>query len=765
MLLGIVIILVLGDIPQIFAQESDSDEFTLEEITVTAQKRAENQQKVAIPMDVISGEQLAETGKMNVDEILSGLSNVIINYSQDGMRVGIRGLQETDGLMNNVHISNPTVGVNLDGAFSSSSSAGQNLFDIERVEVLYGPQSTMYGSNTPGGIVNVVTAAPKTDRYSASAQLEVGNYDLFNGQAMFNAPVVKDKLAMRASIGIQKRGTYLSGATNKTAENTKSARLKTLFQPNDKLSMTLTGYGTNKDNGGMYQNSVVPFTYQDKVSNPWTYATGGMPSAPNNGSQRSLGAQADIRWETGIGSLSIVPSYNTTHSTDQGLMSVSQGMGPLAPPPTWQYIYNRVSHRQTGFEARLVSSKDSPIKWILGVMYNDLLERQLSKNISQADGSVTYSDFWYTDKNKAVYGNITYPFSETFRGTAGIRYSSDRTQSLGGMFGLSNAPAYNKPDYKLGLEYDMAKNSMFYANWATSYRENAFRTGIPPEKDKTYTAGIKSRLFENKVQLNASAYYYDYKYVQVQVDGMRGNSTVNEKDITDPYGNPINLNPTTAQVPIPGDWKNTNGEQDNTSGDDELITIPGDPADQLQNADFRTIGLDASVDWIITSKDKLDVAFTYLDSKWKKFKIFTWLHYTQAYMTAHGLTGDDSVITGIDGTDLSGMVKTYSPKITITLGYDHNFDLWTYGILVPHVDLLYKSHYIMSTQASNYPYDYQESYYLINANATFTHSSGAWSVNAYIKNAMEYAAKTMYMMGSMSITDPRTYGAVLSVKF
>jgi iron complex outermembrane recepter protein len=154
---------VFGDAFILCAQEAKSDEFTLEEITVTAQKRAENQQKVAIPMDVISGEQLAEMGKTNVDDILGGISNVLINKSSDGMRVSVRGLTETDIPFMDLHATTPQVAINVDGAYNSSNRSGTNLFDVERVEVLYGPQSTMYASNSPGGIVNVVTAAPKTD--------------------------------------------------------------------------------------------------------------------------------------------------------------------------------------------------------------------------------------------------------------------------------------------------------------------------------------------------------------------------------------------------------------------------------------------------------------------------------------------------------------------------------------------------------------------------------------------------------------------------
>jgi iron complex outermembrane recepter protein len=144
---------VFGDAFFLCAQDADKEEFTLEEITVTAQKREENQQRVPIAMDVISGDQLAQSGHSDVDEILGNISNVMINFSSDGMRVSVRGITETEGTMRDIRTSTPSVAINIDGAYNSSGGAGQNLFDVERVEVLYGPQSTMYASHSPGGIV------------------------------------------------------------------------------------------------------------------------------------------------------------------------------------------------------------------------------------------------------------------------------------------------------------------------------------------------------------------------------------------------------------------------------------------------------------------------------------------------------------------------------------------------------------------------------------------------------------------------------------
>jgi iron complex outermembrane receptor protein len=165
MTLTIGFILAFGDVSALFAQETDAEEFTLEEIIVTAQKREENQQKVPIAMEVIKGDTLALMGKDNVDDILKDVSNVMINTSSDGMRVSMRGIADDSGVMEGQHVGGSTVAINVDGAYNNMSNVGNNLFDVERVEVLFGPQSTMYGSNSPGGIINVETANPKTDQF------------------------------------------------------------------------------------------------------------------------------------------------------------------------------------------------------------------------------------------------------------------------------------------------------------------------------------------------------------------------------------------------------------------------------------------------------------------------------------------------------------------------------------------------------------------------------------------------------------------------
>jgi iron complex outermembrane recepter protein len=772
------------------AQETKSDEFTLEEITVTAQKRAEDSQKVPLAMDIITGDQIAESGKTNVDDILSSISTIMINRAADGMRVAVRGLVENETPNHDMHTSSPMVAMNIDGAYNGASSAGENLFDVERVEVLYGPQSTLYASNSPGGIVNVVTASPKTDKYTANASIELGNYKLINVNFAGNAPLVKDKLAMRLATQYYTVGSYTS---DETADRTKSARLKTLYQPNDKLSATVTVNYSQRVNGGMLMGNVKPFDYQDgywytssgggpgtptvwtkdsKVTNPWTEQTttagaggGNMPggggdgapglpdssvkvlSGPNQGKQYTKGITGEISWDTGIGSLSVVPQYSRTTSDDQS-HTTDSGYTYLVKTAMRSY--------QKGVELRMTSPADFFFKWILGLNYYKSENARYTNTSSDDPTALAYSFMVMGEKDRAVFANVTYPITDKLRGTGGYRLSwtegsnggTDPDTGKATTPNISSLPRH--PDYRLGVEYDLASNSMVYGTYATSYRANPMALGTggaltedTTEKLKSYTVGTKNRFFGNKLQVNVAAYYYDYrnKSANINTDGRIGAGT--SAYVT-------NLYDTTTNKYVDLTGVNSSGYYSGGLTDPRPAGL----------AKFRTIGVDFDTQWVITSKDRLNFSVSYLNATWQDLVM------NFGYKYRDPSTGTLTKFWATDGMDYSGYTNTFSPKWTITSSYEHNFELGSYGLLTPHIDVNYKSSYFLDYQ--NQTITYQEAYYLLNGSVTFNPSSSGWSLNVYVKNATDYCVKNFFVnMGtaSLGVGNPRTYGAVFSVKF
>jgi iron complex outermembrane recepter protein len=161
---------------------------------------------------------------------------------------------------------------------------------------------------------------------------------------------------------------------------------------------------------------------------------------------------------------------------------------------------------------------------------------------------------------------------------------------------------------------------------------------------------------------------------------------------------------------------------------------------------------------LLTAKDKFNLGVSLLSAKWSDLTVqFYWKK------------KDGSKFWSLDGSDFSGRQNTNAPKLSLNAGYEHTFEIGSYGTLIPHADVQNKSSYVMDYAPINDTVDNQEAYYLVNGNITYTDPSGKSSFNAYVKNATNYAAKNFWMnisgTATIGINDPRTYGAVISVKF
>lgn len=782
-LLGI----ALCGIPPVYAQGDDSDEFELEEITVTAQKRAESVQKVPIAMEVISGAEITELGKNDIDEILQGVSNTIIEKSQDGYRVTIRGITDNSEAFKGQSMAPPAVAINMDGVYSNQKT-GSGLFDIERVEVLYGPQSTMYSSNSPGGIVNVVTANPKLDQYEGSASLEVGNYNLVHTEGAMNAPL-GDIMALRASFTTSKRDGYLT--TGNDDEDTKSVRLRTLIQPNDMFNFVITGE-TQRNNSVGFGGGVQVFDTQDgqwmteitkgsrqhywvptgSVTDPWIGVTNDKINVSDQIQNKIYG---QINVDTAAGSITLTPSYAERKGNSQ------MEFAPPDPNAEFETSYMTQYVEEKSLEVRMSSPEDFPFEWIVGATYYESFDQNIDESQEYLDsgpetvtvtetpngglqgvidpaGTTTFahwgrwSDRRMTNKTKAYYANVTYPITDSFRAIAGFRQSWDQwiTDNYE-IKGEPGSPLYTyvlepflmendgNPDYKVGVQYDVADSSMLYATYATSYRVQGMGGGPPgtnatndPEELKSYTVGAKNRFLDNRLQLNAAAYYYDYKNYRAG-----GNDT--EVWLYD---------------------YNFNGIQDMDEG--------GRDGNANGTGNGRVIGLDLSANWIITPNDRLNMTASYMDSEWTDLYID--YEYDQQFIGWEGVPGaSNPILEDIPDDDFSGEPMMSSPPVSVNLTYDHSFTLPNGASLKAALTVKYKTAYRLSWRLTDYPINRQENFHMEDINLVYNDPEGKMSLSAYVKNIGDYAEKRAItnMAGTklLQIGNPRTFGAVLSVKF
>jgi iron complex outermembrane recepter protein len=761
---------VFGDAFFLCAQEIE--EFTLEEITVTAAKRAENLQKVPIAMEVISSEDIRELGKNSIDEILSTISNATIEKSMDGYRVTIRGVTDSSVAFHGQSMAPPAVAINTDGVYSDRKDTGMGLFDVERVEVLYGPQSTMYSTSSPGGVVNVVTARPKLDKFEASGSLEVGDYGLLHIEAAANAPL-GGKVALRAALSTSKRDSYMTNGQDN--EDMKSARLRALFQANDKLAFTLTGE-LSQDKGSGFSGAV-PFGDESEVDNPWTAQSS--EQKPDNDT-RGTKMSTEMNWDTGIGSLSLIPSYTTRDGKSVELMPGMPQPGQTTAETT--VMHRTVDAKEKSMEFRMTSDPDFFFKWIIGANYylsEDNQRRESEDYLADGVGEWSYMEM--THKNRAVYANVTYPITDRFRATAGYRQTWETLSRYeeGTRPGdtvpmtpnTSESKTDGRPDYKVGFEYDLSANSMFYGDYSSSFRVNGVMGGPgggepsapegvevnqeaiainnakstdDPEELKAYTMGIKNRFLDNRIELNLAAYYYDYKNYRASNNRVSAWLFDLDGDLTaDGGGGP---------PPPPGAPPST---------DQEVWNEPY--ADGT--GDGRMLGLDLSSIFLITPKDRVNLSVSYQNSEWTDLTMVYYFTYTLARVDT-----PEPRLVRIDqrGADYTGLPMMCTPPWTINLSYDHSFNLWNGAVLKATLSTKYRTAYKLSWAPIDYPTNYQETYHMEDFNMVYNSPGGKWNLSAYVKNVFNYAEKRMYMGGpahALMIGDPRIIGGVLSVKF
>lgn len=174
----------------------------LEEVIVTAQKRQESLQSIPLSISAFNGDEIRDMGAIDFRGLSTRLANVNVSNDQDSIDIAIRGISNNRGFA-------PATAFHIDGIYTGQSQSGLTAFlDVQRVEVLRGPQGTLYGRNATAGAINVITNRPDTEELSGSIEMTAGNYDLLNVQAVGNVPIIKDQLALRIALLSEDRDGY-----------------------------------------------------------------------------------------------------------------------------------------------------------------------------------------------------------------------------------------------------------------------------------------------------------------------------------------------------------------------------------------------------------------------------------------------------------------------------------------------------------------------------------------------------------------------------
>jgi iron complex outermembrane receptor protein len=484
----------------------------LAEVVVTAEKRANNVQRTSLAMTVLGADEL-KIKKVNDPRDLNSLvPGVQIYPIQSAIQVSVRGIGSTfldprgDGAASQ----------SLDGLyFAKPSSNGGGFYDIARVEVLKGPQGTLYGRNAAAGAVNVITNRPVND-YQAMLEVGAGDYGLIETQGMVNVPV-NQQLALRAAFQTLNHDGYV-GNSYYDANNV-GARLEAQWTPTDKLSVFAEGNYTH--NGG---HGTTATYYPFAGVAPWSLATpipGLQLPKVGDQDQTTWNAQLQINYDLGLATLTSI----TGHVSEDTRLVSPNGFVFTS------FLANHVSDWTQ--EIRLASNEKADhaggLQWVVGGYY--LNETAHYSEVGRAGAFIVDDTFFpaVPQRSVAAFGQVDYSVLDNVRLTAGVRYTKD-DKGVTRADHTSSSASFNNVSYKVGAEWDVAPRHMLYADVATGYISGGVNSGNPalptasdqfaptfrPETITAYEAGSKNRFFGNRLQINADVYYYDFKHYQFQ---------------------------------------------------------------------------------------------------------------------------------------------------------------------------------------------------------------------------------------------------------
>ena len=528
---------------------AQENKLVFEEVLVTAEKRTESLQDLSQAITVLNGEDL-DNRQISTFVDISAIAPGVNIAKNEGFKtvITIRGVgYET----NQNAIATPSVSYHLDGIYVASPYSLQTDFmDLERIEVLRGPQGTLFGQNSTGGAINVITAAPSTDSSFGSADLTVGDYGLVKFRASYNTPL-SENLAVRGSFISNKRDGFtenLSLGQDLDDADSISARVRLKYEPSDTFRANFMAQYFDEDRNGAAQKGIL-----DPTPNP-------RELRQNSVTEHKLNAQlysAVLEWDYEGYTVKSLTSYQV----DDILVRRDNDRNDLAYLPPFALLpseYDPETNKQTTFtqEINLVSSEPAfgKLDWIAGLFYLDteieisILER-LDFGFDGVFDPFTIDDIYaysgdvgfITDSkperdSTSLYGQGTWNHSDTLRTVFGLRYTRDEVYSaVTNFYGRSGTDILetsgNKITGRLVIENDLSDNSMLYGSFTRGYkpggsnltygRENEIAPIVvlptfTEEVVDAFEVGLKSDLADGRVRLNTAAFFYNYEGLQYQ---------------------------------------------------------------------------------------------------------------------------------------------------------------------------------------------------------------------------------------------------------
>lgn len=573
--LSTAVALVLGGLPALAAQADDAanassagqeaaadNGTTLAKVVVTAQKREETAQEVPAALSVLSGDKIRDDSLESANEVTRYIPNASAGTTEGHGRPRwwIRGLGTGDQGANTVS----PVGIYVDDVYIANISAtGFPLFDLDRVEVLRGPQGTLWGKNTTAGAINFVSRKP-TFEQSGYFKAGAGDYNDRVVEGAVGDALVDDRLAARLSFHHQGRDGYnenLADNDDRGALEDDAARLQFLARINDELEANLNLHARSYHDTGGY--STVSYGLRPNGTNQFGYSIDPKQGEVNYNAKYlatidQVGSNLNLTWQLGELALTSITAFE--HFTRDGWSDSDN------TPQELQRSYAYADSQQWSQEFRLASPREDRLNWVLGFHYfnEDLDSDNASAALNNPFIPRYYNDLAYNQgtESYAVFGSSTYNFTDDFSVTAGLRWTREtkdidlrRLQNQGqASFAGSDwwktssvttplvvnavqdeSNTWSDWTYDLTPEYRLSDNARVYFRYAYGFRSGGYNTGatnqatvatVDPEYLTDYELGLKSEWLDGRLNANASVFYYDYKDIQLNIVSAVNNQTV-----------------------------------------------------------------------------------------------------------------------------------------------------------------------------------------------------------------------------------------------
>lgn len=724
------------------AQEAGSTqkELSSDDIVVTATRNETLLSKTPVTMTALTAETLRDSGIRDARSLSDAVPSIAITENDTNMRISIRGVTSTD----TTEKGDPSAAFLIDGIYiARSANIKGSFFDLERIEVLRGPQGTLYGRNTTAGVVNVISARP-VDRFAASADVGYGNLGTRDATGMVNIPIGQG-LGVRAAVNYQEQDAFYKVAVPVNVRinpfyKTLSGRLSFGGTVGDNFTFVIRGDYSQEKGAGTSGNTVtldrffpgpitptVDPTYVKLNADQQRLLTV-IPTVDNTSDNKNYGVMGEFTYDFGPVQLTYLGSYRKSKRDETGNKI---RFGTLNNPGTFTWDNNQNSQ-----EIRLAFGNGSAFHGQVGGYYfRERTSLELlgglplsSIFVPGATGIGVVIDPSIT-RSQAIFGQVTYDMTSDLHLTAGIRYTDDFKSRVGPVVvdfpsAASSfcgalrcvrsqndaARTWKKTTWKLGVDYDAPGLGLIYASVSTGYHAGGFNDGCmtgagigcalsedtlyyDPETLTAYEAGVKLH-FGNSIRLNGAIFQYDYNDLQVSQ---------------------------VVVVPNPGTFVNN-------------------------AARAKVNGVEVEFQAKLSDNDRFDVTYAYTNARFSDFR-------------------PDPI--NFPNVSFRGKQLDLSPKHTILAGYAHTFNLGNGGNIEASVRTKFNSEYFMQ-DLTNLSQFRQPGFSKSDATLTYNAADDRWYLQAFVKNIeneITLAGAATGLVQSATIMAPRTYGVRAGVKF